>query len=73
MARLAGLSRVSVRRYLRSGDYVEQAARGRRLHACDRFAPCLQGRWEAGEHNSAVLLAELRSQGFTGAPSTVRQ
>ena len=50
----------------RSGGAVEQAVRGRRWHACDPFAPYLRTRWEAGEHNSAVLLAELRPQGFTG-------
>ncbi len=73
MARLAGVARNTVRRYLRSGGSVEQATRGRRPHACDRFAPYLRARWEAGEHNSAVLLAELRAQGFTGSPSTLRQ
>ena len=73
MARLVGLSRNTVRRYLRSGGAVEQALRGRRRHACDPFAPYLRARWEAGEHNSAVLLPEVRLQGFTGSPSTLRQ
>ena len=73
IARLAGLSRNTVRRYLCSDGSVEQALRGRRWHACDPFAPYLRTRWEAGEHNSAVLLAELRPQGFRGSPSTLRQ
>ena len=73
IARLLGMARNTVRRYLRSGGSVEQAARGRRFHACDRFAPYLRARWEVGERNSAVLLAELRSQGYTGSPSTLRQ
>ncbi len=73
IARQVGVSRNTVRRYLRSGGAVEQALRGRRWHACDPYASYLRARWEAGEHNSAVLLSELRPQGFTGSPSTLRQ
>lgn len=71
IARLAGLARNTVRRYLQSARYPEPAPRRRRVQACDPFADSLQQRWAAGERNSAVLLSELRAQGFTGSASTL--
>jgi transposase len=73
VARRAGVSRGTVRRYVRAGQYQSCAKRSRRPHGCDAFAAYLRQRWEEGEHNSAVLCAEMREQGFSGAASTVRQ
>jgi transposase len=73
IARRAGVNRGTVRRYLRAGQYHPCARRRRRPHACDAYASYLRARWEEGEHNSATLLAEIRSQGYMGAASTVRQ
>jgi transposase len=73
IARRAGVNRGTVRRYLRAGQYHPCAKRRRRPHGCDAYASYLRSRWEEGEHNSAVLYAEICTQGYTGAASTVRQ
>jgi len=72
VARRAHVSRATVRNYLRAGAYRPCAPR-RRPCKTDRYAAYLRRRWEEGEHNSAVLLQEIREQGFTGAASTLRQ
>ncbi len=72
VARRAGVSRETVRNYLRAGVYRPCAPR-RRPCTTDRYAAYLRRRWEEGEHNSAVLLQEIREQGYTGAASTLRQ
>lgn len=73
VARRAGVSRGTVRRYLQAGQYQSCAKHARRPHGCDAYATYLRQRWEEGEHNSAVLLAEIQEQRFIGAASTVRQ
>lgn len=73
VARLAGVNRGTVRRYVRAGQYRPCAKRSRRPHGCDAFAAYLRRRWEEGEHNSAALLAAIQAQGFRGAASTRRQ
>jgi transposase len=73
IARRAGVNRGTVRRYLRAGQYHPCAKRRRRPHGCDAYASYLRTRWEEGEHNSAVLYAEICTQAYTGAASTVRQ
>jgi transposase len=73
IARRAQVNRGTVRRYLRAGQYHPCAKPRRRPHDCDAYALYLRARWQEGEHNSATLLAEIRSQGYTGAASTVRQ
>lgn len=72
VARRANVSRETVRTYLRAGAYRACAPR-RRPCKTDRYAALLRRRWEEGEHNSAVLLQEIREQGYTGAASTLRQ
>jgi transposase len=72
VARRAGVSRETVRAYLRAGQY-RACAPHRRHHDCDAYATYLRQRWDAGERNSAALLAEIQAQGFTGAASTLCQ
>lgn len=71
--RLAGVNRGTVRRYVRAGQYQPCAKRSRRPRTGDAYATSLRARWDAGEHNSAALYAEIRTQGYSGAASTVRQ
>ncbi len=73
VARRARVNRGTVRRYLLAGQYEPCAKRSRRPHACDAYAAYWRARWQEGEHNSAVLFAEIQEHGFTGAASTVRQ
>jgi transposase len=72
IARATGLSRNTVRRYLRAGTFPEAASRRRRPHRCDPFAAYLRERWNGGEHNSGTLLAEIRARGYLGSASTLR-
>jgi AcrR family transcriptional regulator len=73
IARRAGVSRGTVRSYLQAGQYHPCGQRKRRLQSCDAYAAYLRARWEEGEQNSAMLLAEIQAQGYRGAASTVRQ
>ncbi len=73
VARRSGVSRETVRSYLRTGQYRPCAHRRRRLRECDRYAAYLRQRWDDGERNSAALLHEIQERGYTGAASTLRQ
>ncbi len=72
VARRAGVSRETVRTYLRAGQYRPCAPR-RRPCATDRYAAYLRRCWEEGEHNSAALRREIQAQGYRGSASTLRQ
>lgn len=72
VAQRAHVSRATVRTYLLAGQYRPCASR-RRTHDCDAYAAYLRQRWDEGARNSAALLAEIQTQGFTGAASTLRQ
>jgi transposase len=71
VARRVGVSRATVRTYLRSGQY-RSCAQHRRPRGCDRFAAYLRQRWDEGEHNSVVLLREIQARGYLGSAATVR-
>ncbi|MDQ2102194.1 ISL3 family transposase [Azospirillum isscasi] len=65
------LDRKTVRVWLRSGQPPawRQPAKGSRL---DPFLDHLRQRWDGGCHNAAQLWREIRSRGFTGQRSIVR-
>jgi transposase len=67
-----GLSRKTVRRFLRAGQFPERAPR----HHPTGLAPFrdfLQKRWSEGCHNAAQLWRELRQQGYSGQRSRVKE
>ena len=71
IARELGLDVKTVRKWLRE-RYAPQHRRGRgRL--LDRFADVLRARALEVGFNAAVLLRELRSQGYTGSYATLRR
>ncbi len=72
IARRAGVSRGTVRSYVRAGQYRPCAPR-RRPRGGDQYAAYLRQRWEEGERNSATLLREIKAHGYTGSASTLRQ
>jgi transposase len=74
IARTLRMSREAVRTFIRAESCPQYAGGARRQQASilDRFEPYLRRRWDAGCQNAAVLYRELREQGFTGAPETVR-
>ncbi len=67
IARATGLSRVSIRHYLRAGAFPERARPARqRERPIAAFEAYLQERLEQGCHNVAKLFRELQERGFAG-------
>ncbi len=69
IARETGLSRNTVRRYLRSPEATRYKARPRRPAKLDPFKPYVEGRLKASAPEripATVLLAELRERGYGG-------
>lgn len=71
IAQRVGIARAPVRKYLRADDFPEPGAR-RRLSCLTPFEPYLREQWDAGVQDTARLWRALRTQGYTGAASTVR-
>lgn len=71
IARLTGLNRRTVRRFLRAEGFPERAPRPPRPQLITPFVPFLRARWDAGCHNATQLWSELRAQGFPGGYSIV--
>jgi transposase len=71
IARQCGLSRKTVRRFIRAQGFPERKQR-RRSSLIDRHRDYLEMRWQQGCHNSAQLYRELRSQGFAIRPHALR-
>jgi transposase len=71
IARQCGLSRKTVRRFIRAQGFPERKQR-RRSSLVDPHRDYLEMRWHQGCHNSAQLWRELRAQGFAIRPHTLR-
>jgi len=71
IARLTGLNKRTVQRYVEADGFPERQPRARRHTQLERFIPYLQERWEAGRHNAKHLWRDLRARGFTGGYTTV--
>jgi transposase len=72
ISRKFGLSRTTVRRYVRAKEFLERAPRRQRSEL-DSFRGYLQKRWEEGCHNASQLCRELRRQGYGGGRSRVKE
>ena len=66
------MSRRTVRRFLRAGEFVERATGRAHFQPLDAFADYLHQRWEEGCHNAAQLWREIRERGFAGCQSALR-
>ncbi len=71
IGRQLGLSRKTVRRWLRAGDFPERK-RSLRHSSVEAHREYLEQRWRQGCHNAAQLWRELQTQGFAGRPHTLR-
>jgi len=71
IARLTGLNKRTVQRYVEADGCPEHQARARRHTQFERFIPYLQECWETGCHNAKQLWHDLRARGFTGGYTTV--
>jgi transposase len=72
-ARRLGLTRTTVRKYLRASTVPVRAARRTQLGPLGRHEAYLRERWAAGCDNAAELWRELRAQGFPGSAGAVRR
>jgi len=72
IAREVGITRTTVRRFLKAGEFPERAPRQRRSEL-DSFREYLEKRWAEGCHNAAQLCRELRQRGYGGQRSRVKE
>lgn len=68
-----GLSRPTVRKYLRAGSFPEWPARRTALGSGSGHATYLQQRWAEGCQDARRLWEELRARGFSGSPRMVQR
>lgn len=73
ISQTVGLTRPTVRKYLRAPSFPARATRYRHLTAFNAYEAYVRRRWAEGCHNAALLWRELQAQGFTGSPGTVRR
>jgi transposase len=73
IGRETGLSRPTVRKYLRASDCPVPAPRPGLLSPGSRWERLLRERWDAGCQNAHVLWTELCKAGFPGSAGTVRR
>lgn len=71
--RETGLSRMTIRKYLRATACPERGARSGLLSPGSRWERLLRDRWDAGCQNAATLWDKLRVLGFPGSAGTVRR
>ena len=73
IGRETGLSRATVRKYLRAAACPVRAPRAGRLAPGSQWAQLLRERWDAGCQNAARLWQDLQVAGFPGSPGLVRR
>jgi transposase len=74
IARQMGISRQTVRRFLRASQFPEQGQRRPQVRKLDPFVPYLREQLAAGNDNGAALWRALRDQqGYSGSRSQVTQ
>jgi transposase len=69
----SGLSRMTIRKYLRAADCPVRAPRAGMLAPGSRWERLLRERWDAGCQNASTLWEELRALGFPGSAGLVRR
>lgn len=73
IAHQLGLSRHTVRRYIKAGCFPETAQRKKRRSVLDPYLDYLQQRWAEGCHNSFQLYREIRKRGYSRSRPAVRR
>lgn len=73
IGRALGVSRVTVRKYLRAEACPVRSRHSRLLGPGSPHVAYLRERWAAGCDNAALLWEELRARGFTGSAGAVRR
>jgi transposase len=73
ICRSTGISRGTIRRYLRAGSYPEIAPRPRRPSLLDPYTTYLEDRIGQGCTNSAALFREIQKLGYGGGRSILKE
>jgi transposase len=73
IGRSLGLSRNTVRKYVRSPEVPKEKPRSKRPSKLDPYKPYVRERMAAGVDNAEVLLRDIRSQGYLGGSSILRE
>jgi transposase len=73
IAAALGLSRPTVRTYVRAGEFPEWSARRTKLGAGTAHGTRLRARWNAGCRDATLLWQDLRARGFTGSLRMVQR
>jgi transposase len=73
IAAQVGLSRPTVRKYVRAGAFPERAPRRTLLRAGSESTVYLQQRWAEGCRDAKALWEELRARGFRGSLRMVQR
>ncbi len=68
-----GLSRNTVRKYLRSPGVPKARPREKRVSKLEQFKEYLAGRLADGVTNCVVLLRELKAKGYTGGYNILKE
>jgi transposase len=71
--RETGLSRMTIRKYLRAAACPARSPRASLLAPGSRWEKLLRERWDAGCQNAFTLWEDLRAAGFPGSAGTVRR
>ena len=69
IARRLGLSRKTVRRYIRSDGCPLTTGRTPRSSKLDAYKPYIRERWDAGCRHAKTILREIRAMGYRGGYS----
>ena len=73
IARKTGLSRNTLRKWLDTDGFREQAKPPQRKSKIAPFTDYLKQRWEDGFQNAALLYEEIKAQGFEGSITLVQR
>jgi transposase len=71
ITRRVGLSRRTIERWIKAGDFPEAKRRRKRRSAFDPYAAYVLKRWEQGWTNGLQLCQEIQAQGYQGSAQTV--
>jgi transposase len=71
ITRRVGLSRRTIERWIKEGDFPETKRRRKRRSAFDPYAAYVFSRWEQGCTNGLQLWQEIQAQGYQGSAQTV--
>lgn len=73
IARELGMSRATVRKYLKEGQIPDKRLGGKRGSKLDSYKPYIQELMDCGIYNSVVILERLEEKGFTGKLSILKE